>query len=259
MFISAIKARILNFAIKSVLISLVLGTFFFQSCKQADSPITYAWGYSASTITGLITTVAGGAVIPKPTFTDYSQVPTAPDSCLFVPIRYGSNNYAATTTSTGTVMSNVHSGFLQLLTLNNPPLSAVGVNTSVTGWLTKGVVSVYANGSTDDVTNLLNDSLCMALSVIMTYYPDGFFSIYNLNTPKHSDWGWYQVVLNDDSLPIAIIYKVLGSGALYADPVRIPGPVLAYGIWGLSVNYYYPLIQLDGDTFIFLKMAPIVY
>jgi hypothetical protein len=249
---------------------LIFASFIIFGCtKNEPKPITFYWRYSNnSTLTGVITTLPSQS-FSKPNIAGFT-IPTVGGVASSVVYRYGYYNYPGVGSISGSLLNKVPNSFINTLTLGNVSLSSIAGTNQVFGWLVQNVKALYSNGSVADVTNQMpasskaDSAIYQSLSIMISFYPDGYYTIINTYNQSLNHWGWYQIAMND-TIPVAVIYNQFGSGKSFNNPplnlgnTSVYPPNQGFGIWGLQKDAFYPLFALDRSTNVFLKTIPVQY
>ena len=241
----------------SILI-LVLSAFILSCNKSEVYPMPTGWSIAGDS--SLKTQAPAGISLMKP-MGILETIPGINDLKIAKNVvrREGINNYAVLTSLAGSKMSDVSKEILDLITRENPPLHSLSSSTTVSGWLAKKVNFLNRNGVVTNITDQLSTVTSNSLSVIITFFPDGYYTIINNTDPNTNSYGWFEVVM-ENNLPIAIIYNTLRSGEKFNNLPLIPNtPNQGMGIWGLEKDRFFPLFQLKERQEFFFEMTPINY
>ena len=176
----------------------------------------------------------------------------------FVGVRNGVSRKPYNTEVTGSLINNVSPAYITLLTQGNKNFSEIAQGNEVKGWAIKAVNIVGSDGSVKEVTKILTADMRNGLSGVLTYFPDGIFTFCSSISSQYNTLGWYQISFKDN-LPNAIVYKVVATGEFYNQTPVIQGPVQGYGIWGIDVNGFFPLFQVDIGSFLIARSIPVTY
>jgi hypothetical protein len=249
---------------------LLLASFIIFGCTKNEPKLTPGtWSYNTDTIFTSVITALPSSNFTKPNTLGYF-IPTISGIAYNVVYRYGYYNFPGVGSITGSTLNNLSSNLISTLTLGNIPLSGVTGSVKVFGWLVQKVIALHPNGSVSDVTNKMpiqteeRKQIYQSLSVMISFFPDGYYTVVNTYDQKLNHWGWYQIAMND-TIPVAIIYNQFGSGKSFNSPplnlgnTSVYPPNQGFGIWGLQKDAFYPLFALDRYTNVFLKTIPVQY
>ena len=200
----------------------------------------------------------------KPTLAVGDSIPTKSQVIRFAIQRSGTNNTAILRTLTGKLLQDIPTDLLSLFTRGNKPLAEIGninntvIEKTVSGWNVSSLNYLSANGSTIDVNKQIDAETASKISVVITFYPDGYYTFINNKNQYYNEMGWFQIA-TENGLPTGVIYNALHSGIDFKSPPRLLSPIQSFGVWGIDRNGFYPLLQLNNTTNIFLKMVPVIY
>lgn len=170
------------------------------------------------------------------------------------------------TTSTGTPIQNVDSRFIKLLCFDNPAYSSINTNAQINGWASAGVNHISNttfSGIVRNINGQLSQSTATSLSFVLTYFPDGVYTIINNVDETLNQIGNYQPVI-ENGIMTGIIYKQQFVGINFSKkfdesiPNYTSNP-LSYGVWGIDENYFFPLFNIDVTNIVFLRMSKFSY
>lgn len=247
---------------KIILVCLV-AVGLFSACRKDDLvPVSYYTGASGkdSVIKERPATISA----MKPTLAVGDTIPSRSQVIRFAIQRSGTNNTAILSTLTGKLLQDVPSDLLDLFTRGNKPLLEIGdtsnivIAKTVSGWNVSSLNYLSASGSTIDVNKQIDAETASKISVVMTFYPDGYYTFINNKNQYYNEMGWYQIA-TENGLPTGVIYKALRSGEDFTSMPRLISPIQSFGVWGIDRNGFYPLLQLNNTTNIFLNMVPVIY
>jgi hypothetical protein len=249
---------------KSLAVGIII-TLFLTNCRKDDILPFSSW-YTSGTNTIIIRNAPTNINRMKPVVTasDKALTPILPQVIRFATQRNGTNNVPILTTLNGVLLSQIPEFISTLFTRGNRPLSEIGGDSTYVarGWNIDSVyyIDVNASGVTLNVTTSLTGIRASALSITITFYPDGYYTFINNQNPVNNQMGWYQLAVVDN-FPIGIIYQALHSGVDFKSPPQLASsPLQSFGIWGVDDDkYFFPLLQLDKKNNIFLRMVPISY
>lgn len=198
----------------------------------------------------------------KPTVDVNDTIAARPHIIRFAVMRLNTTNRPTISTLTGTLFPNIPDNLLTIFTRGNKPLSEIGLgsvsNNTVSGWNVNGISILNVNGTVVDINNKIDTSTTKALSIIITFYPDGYYTFINNKNQSFNEMGWYQLCVTN-GLPVGFIYSALHSGADFKSEPRIKSPMQSFGIWGINSNSFFPLIQINENQVVLLNMTPINY